>query len=197
MTTIHSGSREHKSTYNTFDASHASTLPGKPFYSFRFCPIIIDGSKCHLLHIWLPALLIHSRQNLIPSAIYNLYLRPLSRFPGPKTCVVSPIPYLQEMQNGDLVHRIKELHEKDGEIVRTAPDELSLINASALHDLYGHHPGRGTRPRWGYGAVPTGVQNIFNADDSEHPRYRRLMARGFLEKALRDMEPILQNTPTN
>ena len=70
------------------------------------------------------------------------------------------------MQNGNLVHRIKELHEKYGEIVRIAPNEFSFINASAWHDLYGHHPGRGTTPKWGYGAVPTGVQNIFNADDS-------------------------------
>lgn len=96
------------------------------------------------------------------------------------------------MQNGNLVHRIKELHEKYGEIVRIAPNQLSYISASAWHDIYGHHPGRGTIPKWGYGAVPTGVHSIFTADDSEHSCYRRLLARGFSDKALRDMEPILQ-----
>lgn len=68
----------------------------------------------------------------------------------------------------------------------------SYISASAWHDIYGHHPGCGTIPKWGYGAVPTGVHSIFTADDSEHSRYRRLLARGFSDKALRDMEPILQ-----
>lgn len=35
------------------------------------------------------------------------------------------------MRNGNLVHRIKELHEKYGEIVRIAPNELPYISASA------------------------------------------------------------------
>ena len=96
------------------------------------------------------------------------------------------------MQNGNLVHRIKELHETYGDIARTAPNELSFINASAWHDLYGHHPGRGTAPKWGYGTIPTGAHSIFTADDPEHSRYRRLMAHGSSDKALRDMEPILQ-----
>ena len=169
--TIFSASREHKSTNNnTFDASHASNLPGKPFYSLPFCPIVFYCGKCRRLYIWLPALLIDFRQYLIALAIYKLYLSPISRFPGPKTWAVSRIPYLQEMQNGSLVHRIKELHEKYGEIVRIAPNELSYISASAWHDIYGHHPGRGTIPKWGYGAVPTGVHSIFTADDSEHSR---------------------------
>ena len=119
-------------------------------------------------------------------------MSPLSRFPGPRTWAVSRIPYLQEKQNGNLVHRIKELHETFGEAVRIAPNEVSFISSNAWQDIYGHHPGRGTLPKWGYGDSPNGIESIFTAKDAEHSRFRRLMARGFSDKALRDMEPILQ-----
>ena len=98
------------------------------------------------------------------------------------------------MQNGNLVHRIKQLHEKYGEIVRIAPNEVSFISASAWQDLYGHNPGRGTTPKspLHYAAGPTGVHSLFTANDSEHSRYRRLLAQGFSDKSLREWEPILQ-----
>ncbi len=96
------------------------------------------------------------------------------------------------MQKGNLLHRIKELHEVYGEIVRIAPNELSFINAGAWHDLYGHHPGRETTPKWGYGELPGGAKRLFTANDSEHSRFRRIMARGFSDRALRDMEPVFQ-----
>ena len=79
------------------------------------------------------------------------------------------------------------MHETYGEIIRIAPNELSFINANAWQDLYGHHPGRGTLPRWGYGKDPNGVVNIFSANDTDHSRLRRLLAHWFSDKALRDM----------
>ncbi|KAL2053080.1 hypothetical protein ABVK25_006717 [Lepraria finkii] len=48
------------------------------------------------------------------------------------------------MQRGELVHRIKELHNEYGDIVRTAPNELSFISGNAFHQLYGHRAGHGT-----------------------------------------------------
>ena len=96
------------------------------------------------------------------------------------------------MQNGNLMYRVEELHDEYGEIIRIAPNELSFINASAWHDLYGHHPGRESLPRWGYGDSPNGVDVILTAKDIEHSRFRRLMALVFSEKTLRGIEPIFQ-----
>ena len=48
-----------------------------------------------------------------------------------RTRAVSRIPYLQETQNGNLVYRVKEMHDGHREIFRIAPKEPSFTNAGA------------------------------------------------------------------
>ncbi|KAK3167014.1 hypothetical protein OEA41_010139 [Lepraria neglecta] len=99
------------------------------------------------------------------------------------------------MQRGELVHRIKELHKKYGDIVRTALNELSFISGNAFHQLYGHRTGHGTTPKsplW-YGPVPNGFRSIFGVNEADHSRLRRLLSHSFSDKALGDQEPILQS----
>ena len=66
----------------------------------------------------------------------------------------------------------------------------SSINASTWYDLYGHHPGRESLPRWRYGDSPNEVDGFLTAKDTEHSRFRRLMAHVISDKALRVIEPI-------
>lgn len=99
------------------------------------------------------------------------------------------------MQRGELVHRIKELHNEYGDIVRTAPNELSFISGNAFHQLYGHRAGHGTTPKspLRYNPVPKGLRSIFGVNETDRSRLRRLLSHSFSDKALRDQEPILQS----
>ena len=40
------------------------------------------------------------------------------------------------MVRGTLIRRERELHEKYGEIIRLAPDEISFANEQAWNDIY-------------------------------------------------------------
>ena len=68
--------------------------------------------------------------------IINLYFHPLSKFPGPKLWAASRLPFIYSALTGSLTKREREFHEKYGEIVRLAPDEVSFANEQAWNDIY-------------------------------------------------------------
>lgn len=101
---------------------------------------------------------------------------------------------MQALQSGNLVYRIKKLHDQYGDVVRIGPNELSFTNAPAFQDIYGHIAGRQDfvkNPIWMRRQV-NGVHSIVSANDEDHSRYRRLLAYAFSDKALRQQEPLLQ-----
>lgn len=61
----------------------------------------------------------------IAVVIYNVYFHPLTKFPGPKLRAASVIPAWITMWTGAVLP-FKELHDKYGTVVRTAPDSLSF-----------------------------------------------------------------------
>jgi hypothetical protein len=64
-------------------------------------------------------------------AFYNLYLHPLSRFPGPLIRSAFALPSILEIWIGNAVHNTHALHVKYGRVVRIAPDALSFNTAQA------------------------------------------------------------------
>lgn len=122
-------------------------------------------------------------------------MSPLSPFPGPKSWAVSRIPYAYALYRGTLAHRVRELHDYYGPIVRLSPNELSFVRADAWEDIYGHRLGNPSFPKdplWHRPSV-NGVRSILSANDADHSRIRRLLVHGFSEKALREQEPLIQS----
>lgn len=95
------------------------------------------------------------------------------------------------LQRGDLVHRIKALHDQYGEVVRIAPDELSFVSGKAFSDIYGNKDFQ-KNPIWIRPQV-NGFHSIHGANDTDHVRFRRLFSHAFSDKARRLQEPILQS----
>ena len=62
--------------------------------------------------------------------LYNIYLHPLAKYPGPKLHAASYLPQFLARGKGDIKY-IKGLHDKYGSIVRVAPNELSFTNPQA------------------------------------------------------------------
>jgi cytochrome P450 len=87
------------------------------------------------------------------------------------------------------------LHRKYGDVVRTAPDELSFINAQAWKDIYGHAANRGRgghpikHPRR-YERQPNAGMSLILASGEEHTRMRRMFSPAFSDRALKQQEPV-------
>ncbi|KAJ4248741.1 hypothetical protein NW762_012579 [Fusarium torreyae] len=74
---------------------------------------------------------------LLISYIHDLYLSPLSQFPGPKFCAISRIPHLIATARGRQLPWLIDLHNKYGGVVRTAPDALTFTDERAWADICG------------------------------------------------------------
>lgn len=135
----------------------------------------------------------------LTQAIYLAYFHPLSRIPGPKIAACSRLPYIRYLLKGDLVHWLHELHQKYGDVVRIAPDEVSFISGeTAWQDIYGLHTGEKAAKgkylkdrRW-FAEPYNNTWSLLQADADAHPRMRKLMSPAFTDKALRDQEGIIQ-----
>lgn len=103
---------------------------------------------------------------------------------------------MRTLLKGEIPHRIKELHERYGSVVRLAPNELSFIDAQAWHDIYGHHHGGAANfQKNPIQSAPNedGIDAIISANDADHARYRRLLSHSFSDKVLREQEYLPQS----
>ncbi|KAL9012057.1 MAG: hypothetical protein Q9173_003152, partial [Seirophora scorigena] len=132
-------------------------------------------------------------------AVYNAYLHPLSHIPGPKIAASSRVSWARHIRNGTMVHHIQKLHEKYGDVVRIAPNELSFISGeTAWQDIYGlrigkRNTGAYLKDPMFFPLPPNGTNSIIAANEADHARERRLISHAFSDKALRDQEGIIQS----
>ncbi|CZR64538.1 related to cytochrome P450 monooxygenase [Phialocephala subalpina] len=135
--------------------------------------------------------------------LYRLYFHPLSKYPGPNHLAVSGLPrfYYQEVQ-GTFYKEVRDLHNKHGNIVRVAPNELSIDGSIGWNDVFGHKKAGEVefskdmlfyRPaESGNGVNGSGVQDIFTASREDHRRQRRLVAHAFSDSALTEQEDLIK-----
>ncbi|KAM0809587.1 hypothetical protein AB5N19_09931 [Seiridium cardinale] len=122
---------------------------------------------------------------------------PLRSYPGPLFASLSRIPFVYWSIRGDQPFRIKDIHDKYGDVVRVAPDELSFRSPRAWKDIYGHKGGsRGhisfAKDPKVYNKPSSDVYDLLTADDETHSRQRRSLSHAFSDKALRAQEHIIQ-----
>ncbi|KAI0458821.1 averantin oxidoreductase [Xylaria acuta] len=125
---------------------------------------------------------------------YNVWLHPLSKYPGPRLAAASPLWIVSSYFQGRTPTDLLRLHNQYGPVVRTGPNELSYVNPIQWREIYGYKPAGHVEfvkdPKYhsGLGGDPI----ILNADRNYHGYIRKLLAHGFSEKSLRDQEPILK-----
>ncbi|PYH59021.1 cytochrome P450 [Aspergillus niger CBS 101883] len=136
---------------------------------------------------------------IISKVAYALCLDPLRHIPGPRLNAVSMIPYARHLLAGTTVQNSVSLHQQYGEVVRIAPNEVSLIcGETAFPDIYGFRTGKmkghlnmSKDPVW-YVTPSNGAPSILQANDEDHSRGRRVLAHAFSDKALMGQEPLVQ-----
>ncbi|KAF5628928.1 cytochrome P450 monooxygenase [Fusarium sp. NRRL 52700] len=131
---------------------------------------------------------------VVSTVLYNLYLHPLRHYPGPRLAAATRLWYCYHCVQGTLVNALHEAHKKYGDVVRTAPDELSYTDPKAWNDIYGH---RGTKgeimkdPTF-YANISSGPASIINSEQSRHRVLRKQASHGFSERALRSQEDVIK-----
>lgn len=130
---------------------------------------------------------------IFSKAVYNLFLHPLSRFPGPPSWVTFPILKNLAQIQGQLDFKIRDSHQHYGSVVRCGPNELSFTSPTAWKDIYGHgHPELPKSFPNGVGTRDAGASNIISANTTDHLRFRRAMLPAFSDRALEQQENIIR-----
>ncbi|KAI1166340.1 cytochrome P450 [Nemania serpens] len=132
---------------------------------------------------------------VIGTIVYNVFLHPLRKYPGPLSHRMSVIPRTNHHVRGRLPFHVAELHKRYGPVVRIAPNELAFSSPQAWRDIYGHKKaGEDEFPKYdgfykilGH-TVPT---SLLTSTREEHGLLRRQMAHGFSDRAMREQEPLI------
>ena len=136
------------------------------------------------------------RQHYITSALYNIYLHPLSNHPGPRYLAASRLPIAYAYFTGKATFWIKELHDKYGPVVRVAPNDISYASSDAWSDIFGNHPaypgGMPRDPKF-FSAVEdkSCIPTMLSANNAQHTRLRRAYAVAFSKRTLLEQETMM------
>lgn len=130
----------------------------------------------------------------VGTVIYNLFFHPLRRFPGPILFRATRLGFCYKLCTGSIPFEVLALHEKYGDVVRIAPDQLAFANPQAWKDIMGHHGSKNSEMQKYnnyYRPVKGTPTHIINASREEHAGLRRTLAHGFSERRLREQQPII------
>ncbi|KAJ5410971.1 uncharacterized protein N7487_005330 [Penicillium crustosum] len=88
----------------------------------------------------------------------------------------------------------KKLHEKYGDAVRIAPNEVTFTDPEAWKEIFAIRPGKPQRPKdqRHVSVGPNHIPSILRTDDQTHARYRRSLSHGFSEGSLQRQEVIVK-----
>ena len=130
----------------------------------------------------------------VAKLLYNLYLHPLAKYPGPKLYAATPILISLAQLRGQLHAVTKAVHDQHGPVVRLSPNELSFISAPAWQDIYARRQGKPAlaRDRTFFNDMLVDSKTMTMANDTNHARIRRSLNPAFSPRALLDQEPLLQ-----
>lgn len=119
--------------------------------------------------------------------MYNLFFHPLAKFPGPKIASVSNAWYCKQQIGGRSVFLFEDLHLKYGDVVRIAPNELSISTIAAAKDIYGHaSKGTSSFLKSDFYDVKGEISSILRErDPQKHREIRKNLSHGFSTQALR------------
>lgn len=73
---------------------------------------------------------------ILATAIYRLFLHPLSSIPGPRLAAVSNVWYAYHARNGRIAKLGETLHQRYGPMVRVGPDEVWMNSKAAFKAIY-------------------------------------------------------------
>lgn len=124
-------------------------------------------------------------------------MHPLSRFPGPRLWGATRMAYSWELINGRGHKAILDLHKRYGDIVRIAPEELSVCSPEMWREVWG-------RRKTELGEIPKddvhyseALPSILGCPKPQHTRFRRILAPSFTGTAVVEQSPYIKTHVDN
>lgn len=120
------------------------------------------------------------------NVVYNVYFHPLAKLPGALCWRASRL----------FVVDVKKLHEYYGDVVRTAPDEVSFAHENAWNDIFSNRPGHKPFPRdpTFFKSPPGQPDNLITTiDTNENARMRQVVMSAFTERSFVKQEATIQS----
>lgn len=144
----------------------------------------------HLIRLYQHQILLYL---LLARPLYNIYLHPLRRYPGPKTWAASGWPWVRMFLSGKSHDVLLALHDRYGPVVRTGPNELSFISPEAWDDIFGRSLAgkREENPKASFYLSESNT-GMLGASYADHSRMRRLVSNGFSAGAMAEQQPKIQ-----
>lgn len=130
--------------------------------------------------------------------VYNTYVHPLARYPGPLYLTASDIPLAILSLLSTSQYPLKAARDKYGGVVRIAPGTLSYTKPEAWIEIYGHKRNGGgvanipKDPAF-YNEMMLGKETITLAIDKDAIPIRRALNSAFAHRCLLEQEPMLQD----
>ncbi|KAM7200691.1 Cytochrome P450 monooxygenase sdnF [Naviculisporaceae sp. PSN 640] len=124
-------------------------------------------------------------------AIYNYFLSPLRKIPGPPFASISWLPWYKYWFSGYMHRHVTRLHETYGPVVRIGPSEISFISTPAWKDIYGLKRCRQIErdPQSFPSLTPNGARfDLLTYSPVDHAKYRKILNPCFSEKSTKDYE---------
>ena len=133
--------------------------------------------------------------------LYQLWLNPLAKVPGPRLLALTQLPWFVHNFRGNLPFWLSNLHEQYGPAVRIGPHEVSFLATSlqTWKTIRGKRPempksegGTGLlSPDLGAEVSSTGPSYLIVSSTEVHRRMRSALEPAFRDSALREQEGIL------
>jgi len=132
---------------------------------------------------------------LLPVLYYLLpYLRnwQIRNIPAPFPAAWSNLWLLWQCRQGKRFLAVHEAHKKYGKVVRIQPHHVSIADADAIPDIYGH--GNGFLKSEYYDAFVSIKRGLFNTRDrAEHTRKRKTVSHTFSAKSVGQFEQYIHH----
>ncbi|KAK8061804.1 P450 monooxygenase [Apiospora phragmitis] len=127
----------------------------------------------------------------VAAAIYNKFVSPLRKIPGPWLNAVSWLPWYKYWFSGYMHREVRRLHERYGPVVRIGPSEVSFIDKAAWKDIYSLKRCRQIErdPTSFPSLTPHGARfDLLTYSPADHAKYRKILNPCFAEKATKEYE---------
>lgn len=128
--------------------------------------------------------------------LYQRYLHPLAKHPGPFLASITDLWQVCEFLSLKQPYRLTELHRRYGPVVRYGPDKLSITYEEAVPAIY--QAASRSLPKTEFYDAFGGVHpNVFGTRDEDHHSIRRRhMSHAFSMTSIKDMETYLDENIT-
>ncbi|OCT47226.1 Pisatin demethylase [Cladophialophora carrionii] len=128
------------------------------------------------------------------TVVYNRYFHPLKNIPGPFWASITTLWYFRAVRYGRGQDYQLPIHKKYGKFVRIAPNQVQIMDATALETIYGpkyQFPKGDFYDNFITNINPKRIDSFSERNEARHTERRRMVAPIYTQGAVLEYEPCV------